>query len=117
MTAKKKSSTKSILDLATRFVKDQGGNWNHTEWESALKKVEEAGVAAEEEVKRHFGNLLEATKYFYQLETAQEVEKTPRSAKPASKAPRAKSKAKAKPATKPKPKSKSKARPKKKPSA
>jgi superoxide dismutase len=101
--AGKKSPTKTILDVASRFVKDQGGKWNHEEWEQALKQVEEVGVAAEEEVKRHFGNLLEATKYFYELETAKEdggAAATPRSAKPRAKV-KAKAKAKAKPRGKP----------------
>jgi hypothetical protein len=113
--ATKKSPTKTILDFASRFVKDQEGKWNHDEWEKALKQVEEAGVAAEEEVKRHFGNLLEATKYFYELETGKDAagkpsnaSQTPRSAKP-----RAKVKAKAKSAAKPK----ATAAPRKKPSS
>mgnify|MGYP007011821772 CR=1 FL=1 len=104
--AEKKSPTKSILDFASRFVKDREGEWNHEDWEQALKKVEDAGVAAEEEVKRHFGNVLEAAKYFYQLETSQEASAAatkPRTAKPAAKA-KAKSKPKAKAKAKPKPK-------------
>ena len=117
--AAKNSPTKKIMDLASRFVKEQDGKWSHDEWEDALKQVEDAGVAAEEEVKRHFGNLLEATKYFYQLETKTKPgEGTPRSDKPGAKVKsRAKAKpvAKAKAKSKAKTKSKSKARPGKKP--
>lgn len=106
------SPTKTVLDLASKFVHDKGGAWNHDEWESALKQVEETGMAVEDEVKRHFGNLLEAAKYFYHLETqggaAAEAAATPRSAKPRAKATaktkaKPKAKAKAKPAAKKKP--------------
>lgn len=55
-----------ILDLAGKFVVFHKGAWDHSDWETFLSKVEQSGIGLNDEAKRNLGNILEATKYFYQ---------------------------------------------------
>jgi len=55
-----------VLDLAGKFVVSHKGTWDHTAWENFLTKAEKTGIGLDDEAKRNLGNILEATKYFYQ---------------------------------------------------
>ena len=62
-----KRPLQNLLDLSGAFVVAQKGRWNHADWEAFLKKTEAAGVKLTDEAKRNLGNLLEASKHFYEL--------------------------------------------------
>ncbi|MBI4558816.1 MAG: hypothetical protein HY706_14635 [Candidatus Hydrogenedentes bacterium] len=62
-----KSGLEKLLGMAGEFVVKQHGDWNHADWEGLVEKVSMNGVAADDESKRNLGNILEASKYFYQI--------------------------------------------------
>ncbi len=88
-----KNALQKVLEMAGTFVTTQKGTWDHGDWERLLETLDSQGVVASDETKRNLGNILEASKYFYQLPVA------PAKKKAAAKKPAAKKSA-AKPAAK-----------------
>ena len=86
-----KNMLEKLLDLAGEFVTEQKGAWEHDDWEAFLAKATKTGVEMDDESKRNLGNILEASKYFYQM-------------MPPAPAPQQKTKAKTKAKAKPRPK-------------
>ncbi len=62
---------KAVISLATKFVEQKKGSWNHADWEDLLGQVGKAGVPVTDEVKIKLGSLLETSKFFFALEPAE----------------------------------------------
>ena len=80
-----KNTTQKLLDLAGKFVTEQGGTWGHGEWETLLADAAKLGVELNDESRRNLGNILEASKYFHRV-TAVAKPKAKAKAKPKAKA-------------------------------
>ncbi|GMU92390.1 MAG: hypothetical protein AMXMBFR4_14480 [Candidatus Hydrogenedentota bacterium] len=91
MAKKKKNPVQNLLDMAGDFVTEQKGKWEHKDWEAFLGQVQKAGVTLTDEVKRNLGNILEASKHFYNSISTVPNKKPARKPRP-----KAKSKAKSK---------------------
>ena len=91
--APSKNALQKVLELAGSFVTGQKGTWEHADWENLLNKLAAQGVPVTDETKRNLGNILEASKFFYQLPAANP-------AKPAKKKAAAKKAVAKKPAAK-----------------
>ena len=52
---------------ATEFVVARAGTWGHDEWEGFCAQACEAGIELNDSNREALGNLLEAVRYFYQL--------------------------------------------------
>lgn len=79
--APSKNALQKVLELAGSFVTTQRGSWEHADWESFLSKIADQGIEVTDETKRNAGNILEASKYFYQLPTTAPAKKKASAAK------------------------------------
>ncbi len=66
MQTMKATTFDGIVKLAGDFVTHQQGNWDHAEWLGFLSTLQKKGFELSEEAQGHVGQVLEATKSFYQ---------------------------------------------------
>ena len=65
--AKMKATTfDEIVVLAGDFVARRDGKWDHAEWLGFLKTLQQKGIELSAEAQSNVGQILEATKSFYQ---------------------------------------------------
>ncbi len=71
------SKIDEIVRLAGDFVTQQQGNWDHAEWLGFLSTLQKKGFEISDEAQGYVGQMLEATKSFYQATAStQGIEKT-----------------------------------------
>ena len=71
------STFDEIVKLAGDFVNRQQGSWDHAEWLDFLSTLQQKGFEISEEAQGYVGQMLEATKSFYQATAStQGIEKT-----------------------------------------
>jgi hypothetical protein len=68
---------KTVVTLASKFIEQKKGFWEHADWEDLLGQVAKAGITATDEVKINLGNMLESGKFFYGI-TAPGAPKAPK---------------------------------------
>ncbi len=77
MQTMKATSFDGIVKLAGDFVTRQEGKWDHAEWLGFLSTLQKKGFELSEEAQGHVGQVLEATKSFYQASAStQGIEKS-----------------------------------------
>lgn len=54
-----------MLNQAKKFIEEQQGKWEHSEWVELLAKVQKKGVELSDEAKHRFGEVLEGMKAIY----------------------------------------------------
>jgi hypothetical protein len=65
------SPLSKLLTRVEQFVTSQNGRWTHAEWEGLVEDARKFGFPFDEdECKRNLGNILEASKYFYNRASA-----------------------------------------------
>ncbi len=57
----------TLASAATKFVVANKGTWGHEQWEKFCAQAAAAGIELNEYNRVALGNLLEAMRYFYQL--------------------------------------------------
>lgn len=62
-----KNAVQKILEEAGKFVTAHGGVWGHQDWEAFLAQIEKQGFVLNDELKRHVGNILEASKGLFHV--------------------------------------------------
>ena len=61
-----------LVKLAGEFVTSRKGIWDHSAWLDFVSGVQKAGFDLSEEMQSHLGELLEATKRFYEASASVE---------------------------------------------
>jgi len=56
---------RKLLEIASEFVEERRGWWEHPDWESFLDKLNQEGFSLTEDVKAPIGNILEIFKAYY----------------------------------------------------
>ena len=56
---------RKLLEMASEFVEDRRGWWEHPDWESFLDRLDKEGFSLTEETKAPVGNILEIFKSYY----------------------------------------------------
>jgi hypothetical protein len=61
------SPLSKLLGRVDKFVTQHDGHWNHSDWEQLVEEARAMGFPFDDdECKRNLGNILEASKYFYE---------------------------------------------------
>lgn len=77
-----KTNLEAILERSAKFVVEKKGRWDHQGWEDFLESVSDLGMAQDDEIKRHLGNILESSKHLYENGGRHPVAKDKPKAKP-----------------------------------
>jgi len=56
---------RKLLEVASQFVEEQRGWWEHPDWEAFLGRLHKEGFKLSDEVKAPIGNILEIFKGYY----------------------------------------------------
>jgi hypothetical protein len=56
---------RKLLEVASEFVEEKNGWWEHPDWEAFLNRLQDEGFHLSEEVKAPIGNILEIFKGYY----------------------------------------------------
>jgi hypothetical protein len=56
---------RKLLEIASEFVEEQQGRWEHPEWEGFLDRLGKDGFRLSEEAQPRIGNILEIFKEYY----------------------------------------------------
>ena len=56
---------RKLLEIASEFVEERRGWWEHPDWESFLDRLDKEGFSLTEEMKAPVGNILEIFKSYY----------------------------------------------------
>ena len=81
---------RKLLEVASEFVEEQQGQWEHPDWEGFLERLSRDGFRLSKEVEPPIGNILEIFKQYYHRDSFEaiaekrrkpETRKTPRSRK------------------------------------
>ncbi|MBF0566248.1 MAG: hypothetical protein HQK89_13510 [Nitrospirae bacterium] len=71
MNAKKVlGSFDDLIDLATKFVDQQGGKWDHSAWLEFLSEIQKNGYNLSHDMQSYLGSMLESLKKIYGTVTA-----------------------------------------------
>jgi len=79
-----------LLEIASEFVEDQKGWWEHPDWEGFLTRLSRDGFRLSKEVEPPIGNILEIFKDYYQSNRFQAIVEKRRKAGPRKTAPSSK---------------------------
>ncbi|MDX9975291.1 MAG: hypothetical protein RBU21_20050 [FCB group bacterium] len=81
------SKLSKLLSGVEKFVLKHQGEWGHDEWEKLVADSRALGYPFDDdECRRNLGNILEASKYFYQRGDGAPVQAPAKQAAPAKKA-------------------------------
>jgi hypothetical protein len=56
---------RKLLEIASHFVEEQQGRWEHPDWEGFLERLSRDGFQLSKEVEPPIGNILEIFKDYY----------------------------------------------------
>ncbi len=56
---------RKLLEIASKFVEDQNGGWEHPDWDAFLNLLENEGYNLSDNGKASVGNILETFKHYY----------------------------------------------------
>jgi hypothetical protein len=74
-----------LLRIASEFVEEQGGRWEHADWESFLARLSKERFSISDEARAPIGNVLEIFKKYYHSNNFETiVEKRQKPATPSS---------------------------------
>lgn len=51
-----------LIELATKFVEQQGGKWDHTAWLEFLSEIQKSGYNLSHDMQSYLGSMLESLK-------------------------------------------------------
>lgn len=62
MSKKAFSSFEDLMELATKFVEQQGGTWDHSAWLEFLSELQKKGFSISHDMQSYMGNMMESMK-------------------------------------------------------
>ena len=64
---------RKLLEVASEFVEEQQGRWEHPDWEGFLERLSRDGFRLSKEVEPPIGNILEIFKNYYHRDSYEEI--------------------------------------------
>lgn len=64
---------RELLEIASVFVEEQNGRWEHPDWEGFLERLNREGFQLSKEVEPPIGSILEIFKDYYHRDSFQAV--------------------------------------------
>ncbi len=64
---------RKLLEIASEFVEQQQGRWEHPDWEGFLERLSRDGFRLSQEVEPPIGNILEIFKEYYHRDGFQAI--------------------------------------------
>ncbi|MBF0459330.1 MAG: hypothetical protein HQK99_15680 [Nitrospirae bacterium] len=58
-------SFEDLIELASKFVEQQGGKWDHTAWLEFLSNIQKKGFYLSNDMQSYLGSMLESMKKLY----------------------------------------------------
>ena len=64
---------RKLLEIASQFVEERGGWWEHPDWESYLNRLSQEGFELSQDANEAIGNILEIFKDYYREDNYQVI--------------------------------------------
>ena len=64
---------RKLLEVASEFVEEQQGRWEHPDWEGFLERLSRDGFRLSKEVEPPIGNILEIFKDYYHRDSYEAI--------------------------------------------